>query len=381
MASPVQSGSLFIGLISGTSMDGIDAALVEFGDHTCRVRATRSTPYPDELREALLSASRTPAECTVDKIGSLDRWVGECFRDAANALLQENDVIASSVTAIGSHGQTLRHQPRAARPFTMQIGDPNVIVAGTGITTVADFRRRDVAAGGEGAPLTPGFHHWLFADTAANRAVLNIGGIANVTLLLASESAVTGYDTGPGNTLLDAWARQHLDQPFDADGAWAASGDISEALLEAMLSDRYFELPPPKSTGFEYFNLGWVTRAIGTVGEDATPSAADVQATLAELSARSIAVSMLQSAPVIERVLVCGGGVHNADLMQRLGGYLSGVEVVSTAAHGLDPDWVEAAAFAWLASRCLDGEPGNLPEVTGAARPEVLGGIYPGAGL
>ena len=369
------AGTFYVGLMSGTSMDGIDAALVEFGDHRSEIRSTLSAQYPEELRSALLKASRMPAECTVDVIGKLDQWIGECFRDATLAILKECGIAAGEVAAIGSHGQTLRHQPHAARPFTLQIGDPNIIATGTGITTVADFRRADVALGGEGAPLAPAFHQWLFADPDANRAVLNIGGIANVTLLLASSPIVTGFDTGPGNTLLDGMARQHLDKPYDENGAWAAEGRVSKELLQAMLSDKYFELPPPKSTGFEYFNSAWLKSKITSLGK-ATPEGVDIQATLAELSARTIATAILENAPEVNEILVCGGGVHNTDLLQRLTTYLAGSVVESTEAHGLHPDWVEAAAFAWLAKRRLEGKPGNLPEVTGASRPETLGAVY-----
>jgi len=375
MPSHSESGAFYIGLMSGTSLDGIDAALLEFGDHRCEIRATLSAQYPGKLRSALLKASRAPAECTVDVIGNLDHWIGECFRDAALALLKECDIAAAEVAAIGSHGQTLRHQPHAARPFTLQIGDPNIIATGTGITTVADFRRADVALGGEGAPLAPAFHQWLFADPDANRAVLNIGGIANVTLLLAASPIVTGFDTGPGNTLLDGMSRNHLDKPYDEKGAWAAEGTVSEELLQALLSDKYFELPPPKSTGFEYFNTGWLKSKISSLGK-AAPTAIDSQATLAELSARTIATAILENAPEVNEVLVCGGGVHNADLLRRLTICLAGSTVASTESYGLHPDWVEAAAFAWLAKRRLDGKPGNLPEVTGASRRELLGAIY-----
>ena len=331
-----------------------------------------------ELREALLTASRQPAACTVDKIGQLDRWVGECFRDAAISLLDDSNHNAAAIAAIGSHGQTLRHQPRAARPFSLQIGDPNIIALGTGITTVADFRRRDIAAGGEGAPLAPAFHRWLFADDTENRAVLNIGGIANVTMLPASEGPVTGFDTGPGNSLMDGWVRAHRDKAFDDDGAWAASGQVNEELLGVLLADPYFELPPPKSTGFEYFNGSWVRSRIAALGDKVLP-AADVQSTLCELSARTIATSILKFAPDIAEVLVCGGGVHNSDLIGRLKSYLSGVQVRSTETRGLHPDWVEAVAFAWLAKRRLEGKPGNIPEVTGAETAEVLGSIFSGA--
>ena len=375
MPSSKVPGTTYVGLMSGTSMDGIDAALVDFGEHRCEIRATLSAPYPDELSTALLQASRTPAECTVDVIGNLDNRVGECFRDAALLLLKQSDISAGEVVAIGSHGQTLRHQPNAARPFTMQIGDPNIIATGTGIATVADFRRADIALGGEGAPLTPAFHQWLFADADVNRAVLNIGGIANVTLLLASSSTVRGFDTGPGNTLLDGQARQNLKKPYDEDGAWAAEGTVSEELLEALLSDKYFGLPPPKSTGFEYFNAHWLNSIISAFGKT-TLEAVDIQATLAELTARTIAAAILEHAPEVKEVLVCGGGVHNTDLMRRLSICLADISIASTETCGLHPDWVEAAAFAWLAKRRLEGKPGNLPEVTGASRLEVLGAVY-----
>jgi anhydro-N-acetylmuramic acid kinase len=379
MSNSTADGALFIGLMSGTSMDGIDAALVRLGNHKCDVLETRVHPYPDELAEQLRTLSRNPAECTVDRIGQLDRWVGECFREATLRLLANSGEPADRVMAIGSHGQTLRHQPRAARPFTLQIGDPNVIALGTGITTVADFRRRDIAAGGEGAPLAPAFHEWLFRDAQKSRAVLNIGGIANVTMLASTAGPVVGFDTGPGNSLLDGWIRSHEDQPFDDEGRWAAEGSVNEALLGVMLADPYFAEPPPKSTGFEYFNGSWV-RARIAASAGAAIDAVDVQATLAELTARTIATSILGIAPDIGEVLVCGGGIHNADLMRRLDSYLSGVAVTSTEAYGLHPDWVEAAAFAWLAMRRLEGDPGNLPDVTGASAPQVLGGVFSGTG-
>ena len=379
MSDSAESTLSYVGLMSGTSMDGIDAALVAFGDHECEVKATQAVDYPKDLRDELLTASRQPAQCTVDKIGQLDRWIGECFRDATLQLLKKANVDSRSVVAIGSHGQTLRHQPRGARPFTLQIGDPNIIASGTGITTVGDFRRRDLAVGGEGAPLAPAFHRWLFADTDKSRAVLNIGGIANVTMLSNTSDRVIGFDTGPGNTLLDGWIRANLDKPFDSDGGWSRSGTVNEPLLGQMLADPYFDQPPPKSTGFEYFNGGWTRSRLASLGGSTIP-AADIQATLAELSARTIATSILKFAPDIDEVLVCGGGIHNADLMQRLRGYLTGAQVSSTDLYGLHPDWVEAAAFAWLAKRRLEGKTGNLPEVTGASRAAVLGAIYWGAG-
>lgn len=373
MVAAGNTSSLYVGLMSGTSMDGIDAALVEFGEHQCTILATASVPYPPALHTELLGASRSPAACTIDQIGHLDCWIGECFRDAALTLLSSAGVKPASVAAIGSHGQTLRHQPRAARPFTLQIGDPNIIVAGTGITTVADFRRRDVAVGGEGAPLAPAFHQWLFASPDTVRAVLNIGGIANVTVLTSPD--VAGFDTGPGNTLLDSWCRACRDQPFDDDGAWAQSGTVSEPLLACMMSDPYFSLPAPKSTGFEYFDTAWIKSKVSEAGV-ASIDTADIQATLSELTARTIATSILQHAPDVKEVLVCGGGTRNSDLMSRLAKCLAGAKVTTTEAYGLHPDWVEAAAFAWLAKRCLEGKPGNLPEVTGASSSEVLGAVF-----
>lgn len=368
-------GAIYAGLISGTSMDGIDAVLVEFGDHRCQILATLSAPYPDELQSELLEASRDPGVCTVDVVGRLDRLVGECFRDASLALLGQSGIQAGDVTAMGSHGQTLRHQPHADPPFTLQIGDPNIIASGTGVTTVADFRRADVALGGEGAPLTPAFHHWLFSRPDAPRVVLNIGGIANVTLLPGPGSRVTGYDTGPGNTLLDCLARKHLDKPYDEDGRWAAEGAVSQELLDAMLDDEYFRLPPPKSTGFEYFNEDWLNTKLAALGK-AAPPAVDIQATLAELTARTIADAIPGDGAEIKEILVCGGGAHNPDLLRRLTASLPGRTVESTGNHGLDPDWVEAVAFAWLARQRLEGKPGNVPDVTGASRAAVLGAVY-----
>ena len=366
--------SLYIGLMSGTSMDGIDAALVEFDDRRCQVIATQCHKFPDDLRSAIIAATCEPEHCMVDTIGRLDNWVGEAFRDAALQLIAESKTDAAQIVAIGSHGQTLRHQPRIDRPFTLQIGDPNIIAAGTGITTVADFRRRDLALGGEGAPLLPPFHQWLFSDDKTNRVVLNIGGIANITILPAGSDEVTGFDTGPGNTLLDAWIQTSKGKKFDKDGNWAKSGKIATELLELLLQDPYFTLPPPKSTGFEYFNLMWLRQALA---ETEAIAEADVQATLCALTARSIADAIQKYAPGTGELLICGGGIDNTELIRWIGSALPGVKAHSTADFGLEPDWVEAAAFAWLAKRCLEKEPGNLPGVTGASRAAILGGIYP----
>ena len=363
-------GDLYIGLISGTSMDGIDAALVEFGESSLQILQTRDYAYPPELRDRLINAMQQPEKCTVDDIGELDRRTGECFRDAAKALLDDAGVAASAVTAIGSHGQTLRHQPDAERPFTLQIGDPTLIATGTGIMTVADFRRADLAVGGQGAPLAPIFHEWLFRKSGSGRTILNIGGIANITIL-ADDRATTGFDTGPGNTLMDAWTRKHRNETFDRNGEWAASGSVDTELLKRLLSDPFFSATPPKSTGFEQFNLEWL-EAAGAAAIDA----GDVQATLCALTAASVSNAITAFAVDTKELLVCGGGVHNAELMRRLGESMPAMDLSSTATAGLDPDWVEAAAFAWLAMRRLQDLPGNLPSVTGAQRAVTLGAIH-----
>lgn len=376
MPRPASLAGLYVGLISGTSMDGIDAAIVELGDRTCRVIASRTTPYDKTLRQELLRASRQPATCTVDHVGTLDHWIGASFRDAALAILDTAGIEPGAVTAIGSHGQTLRHQPRADHPFTLQIGDPNLIAAGTGIDTAADFRRRDLAAGGEGAPLAPAFHRWLFASADHARAVVNIGGFSNVTLLPADDDTVSGFDTGPGNSLMDRWCTRHLNEPYDRDGAWAASGQVDSELLERMLADDYFSRPPPKSTGFEYFDDEWLDRHV-----DHSPGVPlqDIQATLCELTARTVADALLACPYEVRDVLLCGGGTHNRHLRARLQHLLPGATVGSTADHGLDPDCVEAAAFAWLAACCVNRVAGNAPAVTGAREAAILGCVYPGS--
>jgi anhydro-N-acetylmuramic acid kinase len=349
-------------------MDGIDAALVSFGDKSLNIIASHQFAYPDDLRQQLIAARSDASLRSCDDVPELHKQVGECFRDAAVALLNKSGSEASSVSAIGSHGQTLRHAPHGPAPYSLQIGDPGIIADGTGITTIADFRRADIELGGQGAPLAPAFHEWLFRSDESTRIVLNIGGIANITVLHAGQHDTTGFDTGPGNTLLDAWIQQHEDEPFDRDGRWSASGTTDSGLLTRLLADPYFGAPAPKSTGFEYFNLAWLAAAgVGGLAP------VDVQATLCQLTADSIAAAVQDAAPDATTVLVCGGGVHNDDLMARLRITLAGMQVEPTATAGLDPDWVEAAAFAWLAMRSAHDQPGNLPSVTGASRPAVLG--------
>ena len=378
--NPAPQPGLYIGLISGTSMDAVNAVLAEISAQDFRVLAARSVAFPAPLLERVRRLSipgTSPASPdgvdAIDELGELDHLVGELFAGAAIGLLAARGIGPQDVTAIGSHGQTVRHRPRTARPFTLQIGDPNIIAARTGITVVADFRRRDVALGGEGAPLVPAFHAATFSDPGECRAVLNLGGIANLTLL-EPDHPVTGFDTGPANGLMDAWTRRHLDQPFDAGGAWAASGTVAPALLEALLEHPFLRLPPPKSTGPEDFTLAWLDAQVDAAGQ---PEPDAVQATLCEYTAVTVADALGARPPA--RLIVCGGGVHNDHLMARLAARLPETRIESSAAHGVDPEQVEAAAFAWLAARTLAGLPGNLPSVTGARQAAVLGAIWPGA--
>jgi len=361
----------YIGLISGTSMDGIDAVLASFENDSLRLHTTHAHAYPVELRSLLQAAISDPEACGLERLGMLDRWTGECFRDAALAVIEKSAVDKTCVAAIGSHGQTLQHQPNSEHPFSLQIGDAATIAAGTGITTVADFRPADIAAGGQGAPLVPPFHEWLFRTHAAPSVVLNIGGIANITSLPAGDEPVIGFDTGPGNTLLDAWISAHRNLAYDNNGQWSASGEVVETLLSNLAADGYFSAAPPKSTGLEYFNLDWLN-PFNT--EQYEP--VDVQATLCELSAITIATAIRKYASATSEVYICGGGVHNGDLMQRIRRNLAETNISSTQEVGLDPDWVEAAAFAWLAMRTINNQSGNLPSVTGASRKVVLGAIH-----
>ena len=360
------SGELFIGLMSGTSADGIDAVLVKSDGERGRLVATHHRPMPQDLRADVL-AFRQSGDDELHRLATLDAQLANEYAVAVLALLTDAGVSAESVSAIGQHGQTLRHHPSGDIPYTVQIGDPNRLAERTGITVVADFRRRDMAAGGQGAPLVPAFHAAQLAMPGIATAVVNIGGIANVTLI-AADGGVTGWDTGPGNTLLDAWVSRHQGVPFDDGGDWAATGEIIHPLLSGMLEDPYFARPHPKSTGPELFNLDWVTSHL--VNE----AAADVQRTLVELTAASIARALVDASPKVVRV--CGGGARNGFLMQRLCARLPECEVTTTAAAGVDPAWVEAWAFAWLAEQTLAGQPGNVPSVTGAKGPRVLGGIY-----
>ncbi|MHB1058565.1 MAG: anhydro-N-acetylmuramic acid kinase [Rhodanobacter sp.] len=371
------ASALYLGLISGTSADGIDAALVGFSRGVPQLRASYTHSWPEDLRLRMLALAQGESAVDLDAFGRLDVQIGHCFADAALHLLERSGIPATAVRAIGSHGQTLRHRPAGEHPFTLQLGDPSVIAERCGIDVVADFRRADVAAGGQGAPLLPALHAMLLARPEHTRVVLNLGGIANITVL-GADGGVFGFDTGPANGLLDAWCLRQRGESFDRDGAYAASGRLDAGLLDTLLADPYFALPPPKSTGREHFHLDWLS----THPQLAALDSADVQATLLELTARSVAAAIAQHAPDAEEVLACGGGVHNGALMRRLGDLLAPRVLLSTSRYGIDPDFLEATAFAWLARQRLLGLPGNLPAVTGARGPRVLGAIYsaPAAG-
>ena len=368
MAEP----DFYLGLISGTSADGIDAALVGFRGLP-QLHCGRTHAYSDSLRSRVLALSQHDAPAlSLDAIGALHVEIGCAFANVAGSLIAESGVDPARIRAIGSHGQTLRHRPSGEFPFTLQLGDASVIAEHTGLPTVSDFRARDVAAGGHGAPLMPAFHAAFLRDPSEDRAVLNLGGIANFTLL-PKQGPARGFDTGPANGLMDAWAQRHLGAAFDAGGAFAARGRIDDGLLARLLDEPWFALPPPKSTGRDQFHMDWLeSRLHGTA-----LSAEDVQATLCELTAITVADALRATQPGTARILVCGGGVHNAFLLSRLAARLPGIRIESTAVHGLDPDFVEAMGFAWLARETLAGRAGNLPEVTGARGPRVLGAIHP----
>jgi len=366
---------LFVGLMSGTSVDAIDCALARCNDTTFELLATHEHGIPAGTREQVAALSH-PGDDEINRMGALDRELGRLFAEATLALLAEAGISPGSVMAIGSHGQTIRHHPPsvagAAHGFTLQIGDPGTIAECTGITTIADFRGGDIAAGGEGAPLAPAFHAATFTRAGVNRAIVNIGGIANVTFLEGTE-LLAGFDTGPGNTLLDHWIARHSDQRCDVDGQWSATGRVHEPLLARLLEHPYFTRSGPRTTGKEAFNLPWLEAQLDVFAE---MPAEDVQATLVELTCTSIAEAIRQCPVAIEEIYVCGGGAHNTYLMERLADRVKPRAVDSTAVIGMDPDWVEAATFAWLASRTLNGLAGNCPAVTGASGPRILGGIY-----
>ena len=365
----------YIGLMSGTSLDALDAALVDFSGQKPKLIATLSTEWPQSLKAQLLALC-SPGNNEIQRMGKTDHELGKLCAQACQQLLRKSGIPANQVAAIGSHGQTIRHMPEGETPFTVQIGDPNLIAQLTGITTVADFRRRDMAAGGQGAPLAPGFHAAVFRTNNKNRAILNIGGMANLTLLFADPcQPVTGFDTGPGNILLDGWCQQHLNKAYDQNGQWARSGAVNATLLEQLLATPYFVNPPPKSTGRELFSPQWLIRQLHTC--HASISTEDVAATLTELTAQSICNDLQGHFPGCDELLVCGGGAHNRFLMERIDALTpKTVSVGTTNSLGIAPDWVEAAAFACFAKQTLEHKPSNLRSVTGAKSDCILGGVY-----
>jgi anhydro-N-acetylmuramic acid kinase len=361
---------MYLGLISGTSLDAIDAALVDFDIAPLRLIATSATAFEPGLKRRISALIDRADSVDLDEVGQIDVELGRAFARAALALMHSAGVSAGRVTAIGSHGQTLRHRPDLPAPFTWQIGDPNTLAEMTGVNVVADFRRRDVAAGGQGAPLLPVFHDQVFRSDREDRVIANLGGIANITILTRG-SGVTGFDTGPANRLLDAWISLHQDKEFDAGGAWAATGQIDETLLQGLLDEPYLRLAPPKSTGRELFNLPWLQNKLGLFSRQPR----DVQATLQQFTARSLAEAVRRHAPGAA-LYVCGGGAHNSGLLRAIAALIAPNRVASTEVLGLDPDYVEAVAFAWFAKRTLEGLTSSAGGVTGAKGARILGGVY-----
>ncbi|MDI1309055.1 MAG: anhydro-N-acetylmuramic acid kinase [Methylotenera sp.] len=363
------AGALFIGLMSGTSLDGVDVALVEFGNpQQPNVLQTHFLAYPPELRTQIL-ALQHPTKNELETTAILANKLAMLYADAVNQLLTIATLSPDKITAIGCHGQTIRHRPELG--FTLQIGNPALLAELTGITVVADFRSRDIAAGGQGAPLVPAFHQAIFAHPQLNRAVINIGGIANITYL-ASNSDLIGFDSGPGNMLLDAWIKQHKNLNYDANGAWARTGKLIAPLLSAMLAEPYLALMPPKSTGRDLFNDAWLAEHL--VDNHYAPE--DVAFTLVSFTAHTIHQALLQHCLGVDEVYVCGGGAHNTLLMQQLQSLLGEIKIETTNQLGIGIDWVEAIAFAWLAKLCLNQQTASLPEVTGAKGARILGAIY-----
>ena len=371
----------FIGLMSGTSLDGVDGVLVRWqADQPSQVLAYACQPFPTPLRQELLALNSPDGVNELHRAALAGNAISRAYTAVVRQLLQQADLPPSAVRAIGAHGQTVRHQPQLhdGTGYTLQLQNPALLAEATGITVVADLRSRDVAAAGQGAPLVPAFHQGVFADAQATTVVLNIGGIANLSILPPStqgDAAIIGFDCGPGNALMDWWCLQHTGAAYDDQGRWAAGGQVHPALLQQLLAEPFLQQPPPKSTGRDLFNPHWLQAQLQRVA--ATIPAQDVQTTLTALTAHSCADAVQRHAGDSGRLLVCGGGALNTELMRQLQALLPAYTVTSTAAQGLPPLQVEAAAFAWLARQCLHGLPGNLPTVTGAKGPRILGAIYP----
>jgi anhydro-N-acetylmuramic acid kinase len=363
---------IYIGVMSGTSMDGIDVAIVDFSSFPPTLLHCSTQPYEAALRRKIQHIT-DEQRVSLDALFSLDTELGIAYAEAINLALGTIEMGAEQVVAIGNHGQTICHNPNSIHSYTAQLGDPNRIATLTGIDTVADFRRKDLAVGGQAAPLAPAFHRYVFQSDTENRVVINIGGIANITSLPANrDEPIIGFDTGPGNCLLDHWTKRHRQTEYDSDGAWGASGEIQPELLQKMLTDEaYFSAAPPKSTGTDYFNLTWLAKFLKPEFK-----ACDVQATLTELTAVTIAnsLNLLDTKPAA--CFICGGGSHNSYLLERLGKALPQSRVMTTDALVIDPDFVEAIAFAWLARERILLRPANITDVTNATKPVILGGLF-----
>ncbi|UFH58071.1 anhydro-N-acetylmuramic acid kinase [Sulfurovum mangrovi] len=351
----------YIGLMSGTSMDGIDVVLCQIDKYACQLIHATEYPFPAELKEKLLQTIK--GKKTLAQIGRLHIELAEHFADAVNALLETYAIDPKTVTAVGSHGQTLWHEPNGAYPFSMQLGDPSTLAVRTRIPVVADFRAKDIALGGQGAPLAPAFHQFLFQEVHESIAVVNIGGMANITI---PGRELTGYDTGPGNVLMDHWCQTHTGEMYDKDGAWAREGKVNFTLLEDMLNDRYFHQPHPKSTGREKFNEGWINHFIGEV----PPKSEDVQRTLLELTAITICNELLKFQRDI--AVLSGGGAKNSFLVERIKAVMPNITVIIAE----NADEIEAMMMAWLAYKRIHNEHVNLKDVTGARENGILGGVY-----
>ncbi|MGQ0442412.1 MAG: anhydro-N-acetylmuramic acid kinase [Methylophilaceae bacterium] len=363
------SSQLFIGIMSGTSLDGVDVVLSDLGDNHCKVLATHFVPYAATLKTELL-ALQFSAENELEKTALISNQLAGLYAQAVNELLAKRLLKPNLIQAIGCHGQTIRHRPELQ--FTLQIGNAALLTELCNISVVADFRSRDIAAGGQGAPLVPAFHKAVFGSTEKNRAIVNIGGIANITFL-AKTGEVMGFDSGPGNMLLDSWAQLHLGKDFDANGAWAATGVVHDSFLRNMLAAPYFTKSPPKSTGRDLFNDHWLKQHL--LYPHCRPQ--DIACTLVALSAHSIHQAISLHCPAVDEVYLCGGGAHNDLLVTMLKPLLVGIPVANTDVLGVDIDWVEAVAFAWLAKQTLENKSANIPSVTGAQGFRVLGAIYP----
>ena len=373
--------NLYLGIMSGTSLDGVDLALVDFFEKPNLV-ASGFVPMPEDLRANLAELLKS-GETSLQKLGEIDHHLGVLYADCVNDFLVKNQLEASQITAIGCHGQTVWHAPQGNFPFTMQIGDMNLVAARTGITTVGDFRRKDMAMGGQGAPLVPAFHEAVFARPNQITVVLNIGGISNISVL-DPKSETIGYDVSVGNALMDSWIEKHLGKRYDKNAEWAKTGEVISELLAEMLSEPFLQLPPPKSTGRELFNLAWLEKQFANLTAKSPASSVanfkpeDIQYTLAEFTAQSITRELSQWKNEPNKVLlVCGGGARNPLLMERFNVLLPDWHVGTTNDYGVDVDYVEAAAFAWLAFQRMENLPSNMPSVTGASQAVSLGVIFP----